>query len=110
MIDLIVLGGLAALGALFAVTLSKDVQQRVAQWLREHGLANSALMDAVVYLEKVGSTIRASVRVMTRTQHTEILTLERTYSIDQIDDPAVRAALQQHDRAQQNVMTLFNAA
>jgi len=100
----------AALSVLFLVTLLKDVQRQVARWLRENGLANSALMDAVVFLDRVGTRIRASVKVVTRSRRTEILMLERTYSIEQIKDAQLRAALEQRGRAQQNVMTLFNTA
>lgn len=110
MLHLIVYAAAAAFGALLSASLMKDVQQRIARWLRENGLANSALMDAVVFLDKVGTRIRASVKVTTRSQRTEILRIEKTYSIDQIKDPGLRAALQQQGRAQQNVMSLIGTA
>ena len=100
----------AALSGLASVTLLKDIQQRVARWLRQNGLKDSALMDAVVFLEKVGTAIRAKVKVTTQSQRTELLMIERTYSIDQITDPQLRAELEQHRHAQQNVMALFSAA
>src|ERR1700742_396473 len=109
MIDLII-AAVIAFGALLSVTLLKDVQQRVARWLREHGLANSALMEAVVFLDKVGTTIRGRVKVTTRAQGTEVLALERTYSIDQIKDQNLRAELLQQEHAQQNVLSLFDTA
>jgi hypothetical protein len=106
----IVIAIFAALSALVLASLSKDVQQRVARWLRANGLANSALMDAVVLLDRVGAYIRVGVKVVTQSQRTEILMLERTYSIEQIKDAQLRAALAQRGHAEQNVMTLFNTA
>jgi hypothetical protein len=107
MYHLIVYAVIAAFG-LLSVTMQKDIQRRVARWLRQNGLAKSALMDAVVFLDMVGSAIRARVKVTTRSQHTELLTMEKTYSMDQIPDPQVRAALEQRGHAEQNVMTLFS--
>lgn len=110
MYHLIIYAAIAALGALVSAALLKDVQQRVARWLRENGLANSALMDAVLFLDMVSTRIRAKVKIVTRSQRHEILMIERTYSIDQIEDARLRAALQQRGRAEQNVLSLFNTA
>jgi hypothetical protein len=66
-------------------------------------------MDAVVYLDRVGSGVRGKVKVVTKTKRTEILVLVRTYAIEDIDDPTLRAALARHGQAYQNVMSLFNA-
>jgi hypothetical protein len=110
MIHLIVYAAIAGLVSLFSVTLLKDVQQRVARWLRQNALEDSALMEAVVLLDSIGSAIRASVKVATRSQRTAILMIERTYSINQIKDAQLRAALRQRGHAEQNVLTLFNAA
>jgi hypothetical protein len=110
MYHLIIYAAIAAFGALVSAALQKDVQQRVARWLREHGLANSALMSAVLFLDMVSTRIRARVKIVTRSQREEILMIERTYSIEQIKDAQLRAALQQRGRAEQNVLSLFNAA
>jgi hypothetical protein len=107
MYHLIIYAVVAAFG-LLSVTLQKDIQRRVARWLRQNGLAKSALMDAVVLLDRAGSAIRAKVKVTTRSQHTEILTMEKTYPISQVPDPQVRAALEQRGHAEQNVLALFS--
>jgi hypothetical protein len=112
MFDLIIYAVIAfgGLVSLVSVAMLKDVQQRVARWLRQNGLENSALMEAIVFLDKVGTAIRVRVKVVTRSQRTEILMLERTYSIHQVKDAQLRAALQQRGHAEQNVMTLFSTA
>lgn len=110
MYHLIIYAVIAAFGGLVSVTLQKDIQQRVARWLRQNGLANSALMDAIVFLERVGTAIRATVKVTTRSQRTELLMIERTYSINQIKDTQLRAELEQQRHAERNVMTLFSTA
>jgi hypothetical protein len=113
MYHLIIYAAIAAfsgLVSLVSVSMLKDVHQRVARWLRQNGLENSALMDAIVLLDNVGTAIRGRVKVVTRSQRTEILMLERTYSIHQIKDPQLCAALEQRRHAEQNVMTLFSTA
>lgn len=108
MFHLIIYAAIAGLVSLFSAALLRDVQQRVAAWLRQNGLKNSALMSAVVRLDSIGSAIRAGVKVVTRAQRTEVLMIERTYSINQIKDPELRAALQRTGHAEQDVITIFN--
>jgi hypothetical protein len=113
MIDLIIYAVIAAVGglvSLVSVAMLKDVHQRVARWLRQNNLETSALMEAIVLLDQVGTAIRGRVKVVTRSQRTDILTLERTYSIHQIKDAQLRVALEQRGHAEQNVMTLFSTA
>ena len=107
MFHLIIFAVLAAFGALLSATLMTDVQRRIARWLRDNGLADSALMDAIVLLDKIGSGIKVSIRVAT-TQRSEVLTLEKTYSIDQIKDAGLRAELEQRQHAERNVMSLIH--
>ena len=107
---LLIAAAVAAFGALVSLALRRAVQQRVARWLRENGLANSALMDAVLLLDMVGTRVRARVKVVTRSYRQEILMIERTYSIEQIKDAQLRAALQQRGQAEQNILSLFNTA
>jgi hypothetical protein len=107
---LIIYAIIAAFISLVSAALLKDVQQRVARWLRQNGLENSALMNVIIFLDMVGAAIRVSVKVMTRSQRTEILMLDRTYPIHQIKDAQLRAALEQRGHAEQNVITLFSTA
>lgn len=110
MIHLIFYAIAAAIAAAIGASLSSDVKQRVARWLREHGLAKSALMDAVVLLDQVGATIKARVRVTASTRSSETLTIEKTYSYDQITDPQLRAELTRSGHAEQNVLALVSTA
>jgi hypothetical protein len=98
------------ISALRGVSMMRDVKLTVARWLREHGLSNSYLMDAVVLLDKVGSDIQVSVRITAKTQPAQTIRTERTYSISKVTNPAVRAELEKHGHAEQNVLQLFNTA
>jgi hypothetical protein len=110
MIHLIFLAVAAAVGAVIGVSLSTAVQRAVTGWLRDNGLAKSALMDAVVALEKVGNRVKAKVRVTARNHGTKVIAIEKTHSIDDITDPQVRAELERRGRAEQNVLALVRAA
>jgi len=100
----------AGVGALVGASLRKDIRQRVARWLREHHLSESKLMDAVLLLDNIDSTIRAKVRVLARDRPAEVLQIERTYSESDIKDPMLLAELRKHQHAEQNVMSLFATA
>jgi hypothetical protein len=110
MIHLIIYAIAAAIAAAIGASLSNDVKQRVASWLRQHGLAKSVLMDVVVLLDKVGSGIKARVRVTARNRTSEVLSIEKTYRYDQIKDPQLRAALNRGSHAEQNVLALVSTA
>jgi phosphoribosyl-dephospho-CoA transferase len=97
-------------GALLGASLMKDVHRRVAAWLRQHGLAESHLMHAVVLLDRAGTALRASVKVSARSVPAQTLALERSYPVAQITDPDVLAALKNRGHAELNVMRLFNTA
>ncbi|MBV8892270.1 MAG: hypothetical protein JO266_09930 [Acidobacteria bacterium] len=96
--------GLAAL----TVSLWHDISDRVASWLRDYGLEKSSLMDAWVLLDNQISGIRAKLRLVTRQHGSHEVVLERTYRLDQIDDPEVRAQLANRSTAQFNVLDLVN--
>jgi hypothetical protein len=110
MIHLVIYAIGAVIAAAIGASLSNDVRQRVARWLRQHGLAKSVLMDAVVLLDKADSGIRARVRVTARNRPSEVLSIEKTYRYDQITDPQLRAELNQRGHAEQNVLALVSTA
>ena len=97
----------AGVAALIGTSMMKDAQHRVARWLRERGLNKSRLMEAVVMLAQVGVIIRASVHVRAVEQPAEIIRIERTYSMSDIQDMSLRAALRQSQRAELDIMSLF---
>lgn len=99
---LIVLG--AALAGAATVSLSSDLRQSVAAWLRAHGLARSALMDAWVVLDRTAAGIRAVLRLTTPAYGTQLMVLDRRYEFDQIDDPDVRALLHRRRHVELNVL------
>jgi hypothetical protein len=110
MIHLIFYAIAAVIAAAIGASLTNDVRQRVAAWLREHGLANSMLMDAVVLLDNVATGVKARVRVTARNRSSEMLSIEKTYRYDQITDPQLRTALERSGHAEQNVLALVNTA
>jgi hypothetical protein len=93
--------------ALIGASLAKDVQQCVARWLRKHGLSQSKLMDAVIFLDMIGAVIRARVKVVTREQAPEVIQIERSYAESDIKYPEVLAELRRSRHATLNVMSLF---
>lgn len=100
-------GAAAGISALIGASLMRDVQHRVAHWLREHHLSKSKLMDAVILLDEVGSVIRASVRVLVQDRSPEVLTIKRTYKVSDVKSQQLLAELKQRQHAEQNVMSLF---
>jgi hypothetical protein len=109
MIDLLIFAIAAAVGAAIGVSLSTAVQRAVAGWLRDNGLDKSVLMDAVVALEKVGNRIHAKARVKAKNYGTKVIAIEKTYSIDSITDPQVRAELERRGHAEQDILALVRA-
>jgi hypothetical protein len=97
----------AGVAALIGASLMKDAQRQVARWLRQHGLAKTQLMDAVVLLDQVGSIIRSSVRVKVAQRPAETLRIERAYSISDIKDTSLLAALRERQHAEVDIMPLF---
>lgn len=86
----------AALGIGAAVTFWDAVRTTVMAWLRARNLDKAALVQAVIMLDRIAVGIRR--RVMVRTAAVSEIVSEETLTLDQIDDPAVRELLEQHDR------------
>jgi hypothetical protein len=84
----------AALGIGAAVTFWDSVRTTVMAWLRARDLDKGALLQAVVMLDRIAVGIRR--RVMVRTAAVAEIVSEETLTPDQIDDPTVRALLDQH--------------
>ncbi|EIV90793.1 hypothetical protein [Frankia sp. QA3] len=105
---IIVVGILAALAALVTVALIRDVKLAVAAWLRDRGLAASALMNVLIRLDKVGSRVRASLRIKARRQPRATVVLDETYSMKQIKDSGLLSELNRRGHAQ--VLDLLDLA
>ncbi|MFC4055079.1 hypothetical protein ACFOY4_35780 [Actinomadura syzygii] len=86
----------AALGAGAAVAFWDTVRTEVMNWLRARNLDKGALLEAVIVLDRVAVGIRR--RVVVRTAAVPETVSEETLTLDQIDDPQVRALLEQHDQ------------
>jgi hypothetical protein len=113
------LGGAAATSVAIGAALRADIRAWVARWLREHNLHKSRLLSAVVTLDRVAGsvkqTVKASIQVTTKRSsavaaRTETHHFVREYAINQVTDPGVRAMLQQHGSARQDVLALFVTA
>jgi hypothetical protein len=102
-IEWLVIAAVAALAGV-VVSLSNDVRQSVAAWLRAHHLAETALMDAWILLDATASGVRVRLRLTTRRYGTQEIVLDRVYRPDQIDDPQVRALLQQRSHAKIRIL------
>lgn len=104
----LVAAAVSAVGAALAISLWHDISDRIASWLRDQGLEKSSLMDAWVLLDNHISGVRAKLRLVTAQHGIHEVVLERTYRLDQIDDPEVRALLAARSMAQVNVLDLVN--
>ena len=102
-----IVGVAAGVAALIGATLMKDVQHRVARWLQEQHLEQSKLMEAVLLLDQVGSSIRVSVRVMVAGRPAQVLKVDKTYKVTDIKDQQTLAELRRRQHAEQNVLSLF---
>jgi len=100
MIEWLVVAAVVAIAGAAATTLSSTVRLRVSHWLREHGLNHSALMDAWILLDGTAGRIRGRLRLRTATYGTTVLTLERDFTWDEIDDPVLLAAVRSAGHAE----------
>ena len=104
MIGLIIAAVAALVGAGAATvvfwTTIKDVLSR---WLRERNLQESALMSAVVILDRLAVGIRRQLRVHTHAYGVQIIS-EEQLSIDQIDDPEVRAQVERRPHVELDIL------
>ena len=103
MIEWLVIAAVVALAGA-AVTLSNEIRQRVASWLREHDLNRSALMKAVILLDRSASGIRGRLQLGTERYGTRTVVLARTFAWSEIDDPALVAALRSAGHARADVL------
>lgn len=93
MIPVVVALVAALFGAAVVVTFWGAVKDAVGAWLRERGLDKSALMSAVVVLDKLAVGIRRRVKV--RTAQGLYVVLDQELRIEDIDDPTIRAMVEQ---------------
>jgi hypothetical protein len=84
-IELSLLALAVLMGAAAASVLWQETREAIASWLRDHGLAQSALMDAFVMLERaVTDHVIARVTVRTR-QYGQQQIRTRQYRLDELD-------------------------
>ncbi|WP_329179202.1 hypothetical protein [Streptomyces sp. NBC_01477] len=99
----IVLALVAALaGAAAVVTFWGAVKDAVGAWLRERGLAKSALMSAVVVLDKLAVGVRRRVRL--RTAQGLCVILDQELGIEDIDDPRIRAMAEKQQHTEIDIL------
>ncbi len=93
----------AIIGGL-TVAFWDDVRERVATWLREHGLSKSVLMDAWIKLDQIIGSIRC--KIFTRTHQYGVQKISETsFELDEIKDADVLAELQRRGYVEINIMS-----
>ena len=92
-LELMLLAGLLFGGAAASVTFSNWARDALAAWLRENNLQQSALASALVQLDRVGTSVKNVLTVRLRSTGESIKISETVLELDQIDDPAVKAAI-----------------
>lgn len=85
-----------------------EIKDTVSSWLRERNLDESALMDAVVILDKLVTNVRCRIIVETKktgkqTVEEKILTIEEL----QKSDPDIYKELQKKGHVEVDIMELF---
>ena len=98
----------AAIGTAVVVSMWNDIRDELAGWLRRNGLQRSAVMSALVRLDRSVSGIRAALMIRSRSLGEQQVVLTRSYALADIDDAVVRAELQRRGTATMNVMTLLD--
>jgi len=101
----VIVAGLALLGVGGAVALLSHAREAVAAWLRRHSLGKVDLLGALLRLDKVAGTVRGKVFVNTRSTGL-VLVDERTYRLDQIDDPELRQQVEARGFSERDVLHL----
>lgn len=92
----------AALGGAAVVTFWNSVREAVTGWLQRNNLTKSALTEAVIVLDKLAVGIRR--RIIVQTAQRREVVREEELSLDQIDDPQVRAEIQKRSHVQLDIM------
>lgn len=98
----------AAIAALVATTLIKDIRLALAEWLRSRGLQASALMNVLVRLDRVDSGVRASLKIRVRRRRKATVVLEQIYSMAQVKDASLRAELDQRGYIKYQILDLLD--
>lgn len=97
----------AAVGAGAAViAFDSVVRDHITDWLRVRGRDRTYLMDAVVFLDQLGSAITAKILLRTRDGVYQPIYLDRTFRADEVSDE-MRRQLALAGRAQQHVLDLL---
>ncbi len=92
----------AALGAGAAITFWDTVRAAITGWLHRHNLDKSALMEAVIQFDRLAVGVRRRIKV--RTYRGPEIISEEHLAIDQIDDPSLRALIQQHSQVDVDIL------
>jgi hypothetical protein len=92
----------AVAGAGAAVTFWDSVRTTIASWLRRHNLDKSALMAAVIRFDRLAVAIRRQI-IVTTSRGVEIIS-EQHMSINEIDEPRLRALAQQHSQVDVDIL------
>jgi hypothetical protein len=97
--------GAALFTAGFVGVYWQQVANEIASWLRSRGLEKNSLMDAWVQLDRQMTKIRS--RVFVKNRRGEVIQVSvKTLSLEQVDDPEVRALLARQSTVHRNVMPL----
>lgn len=92
--------------ALLAGAFWDDIREGVAAGLRDFGLNRSVLMDAWIQLDRLVGHVRS--RVFVKTKKGKVIEIsERTFSLDEIDDPEIRRVLRNSRHYKKNVLELI---
>ena len=98
----------AIIGTVAVAACWREACQVIAAWLRESGRSESWLMDAVVLLDNLGSSVRRVVQAKGKTDGTRFSHVRTDYlSLSEIDDEDVRRQLARREHVNKSVMTLM---
>lgn len=92
----------AGAGAL-VVTFWDDIRRILREWLADHNLQQSALSSAVVILDRLAVGVRRKLRVRAPQHGTRVIS-EEHISLDQVDDPRLRALLETKGYAEADIL------
>jgi hypothetical protein len=96
-----------ATAAVVVVSLRSDVRESIAAWLRAHNRQASFLMDALLFIDRVGVKYQTRILMRTTDNIWARVENERDYSLDEIDDPELVRQLEEAGRAQKRVLGLL---
>ena len=102
MIQIVLALAAALIGTAVAVTFWGAVKDAVGKWLRELGLEKSALMSALVVLDKLAVGVRRQVKV--RTADGPYVIIDQEMRLEDIDDPKIRALAEQQPHTEIDIL------